>query len=451
MHWKLPSIFLLLSVFSLFPFGGNAQEFHGLKVTTSKWVFSERESFLNGLVTRDLLEELDSIYIKTPSTYEFVYSKEENRLKLFIHCSLDFYSIVDGKLIKEYRYMNRGYTCGPSVFLRDEAYHILGGQGFWLHHVDLMKFDSLLGSWELVQAKNQPLDYFPRGSFHTKKGVTSIFGDYNNLRVPRQEKEAHGFFLDWDQKAWYPIQIETKEIDLSTIINSNISYLYETQDYGLLVSNSELPSLGWRVWVLIEKETGKLFLHHGVNTFDIAESSYYETIGNKIFYFDYDMGSATEGKEVALDLDSLLQNSEEIGNIHYLKEWPSKADILPLYLFILLSLLLLGIGTWVFLKRRKAEDASPALQELHDSPVQDEAFEELLQRLLPHHGEKLTTESFDTILGIDQITNFDSKRIKRSRLIKAINVYYTEKKGEPLITRIKNPEDKRFVYYKLKL
>jgi len=102
------------------------------------------------------------------------------------------------------------------------------------------------------------------------------------------------------------------------------------------------------------------------------------------------------------------------------------------------------------MKRRTTEDPSTSQQELQESPVQDEAFEELLQRLLPHHGEKLTTESFDTILGIDQITNFDSKRIKRSRLIKAINAYYTEKKGEPLITRIKNPEDKRYIYYKLK-
>lgn len=448
MPWKLSFIFLPLFIVSLFPFEGKAQEFYGLKVTTSKWAYSDRDSFLNGLVTKEILEELDSIYKKTPSTYEFVYSKEENKLKVFIHCSLDFYSIIDGKLIKEYRYMNRGYTCGPSVFFRDEAYHILGGQGFWLHHVDLLKFDSLLGSWELVQTKNQPLDYFPRGSFHSKKGVTSIFGDYNNLRIPRQEKEDHGYFLDWEQKTWYPIKFETKGIDLAKIVNSNISYLYETQDYGFLISNSELPSLGWRLWVIIEKETGKLFLHHGVNTFEMAESFYFETIGNKISYFDYEVGSTVEGKEVVLDLDSLLKNSEEIGVINYLKESPSKTDLLPLYIFILFSLLLLGI--WIFLNRRRLEDPSISLQELQESPVEDEAFEELLQRLLIHHGERLTTESFDTILGIDQITNLDSKRIKRSRLIKAINVYYKEKRGEELITRIKNPEDKRFVYYKIK-
>ena len=411
---------------------------------------TKRDSFFNGLVTRDLLEELDSIYKKNRSTYEFIYSKEENKLKLFIHCSLDFYSIVDGKLIKEYRYMNRGYTCGPNVFFRDEAYHILGGQGFWLHHVDLMKFDSLLGSWELIQAKNQPLDYFPRGSFHNKKGITSIFGEYNNLRIPRKEKEPHGYFLDWEQKTWYPIRFETKEINLSEIVNANTSYLYETEDYALLVSNSDIPSIGWKLWVLIEKETGKLFLLEGVNNFYIADSFYHEIIGNSIYYNSSNVLNPIEGKEEVLDLEEIRKKSKEIGYINYLKESPSKTDLLPLYLFILLSLLLLGIGIWIFMKRRTTEEPSTSHQELQESPVQDEAFEELLQRLLPHHGEKLTTESFDTILGIDQITNFDSKRIKRSRLIKAVNAYYTEKKGEPLITRIKNPEDKRYIYYKLK-
>jgi hypothetical protein len=73
----------------------------------------------------------------------------------------------------------------------------------------------------------------------------------------------------------------------------------------------------------------------------------------------------------------------------------------------------------------------------------------LLDKLLEHDGKKLTTEEFDKILGIHEITNFDSKRIKRARLIKEINLRYEEKKGMGLITRIKNPEDKRFVYYKI--
>jgi hypothetical protein len=68
---------------------------------------------------------------------------------------------------------------------------------------------------------------------------------------------------------------------------------------------------------------------------------------------------------------------------------------------------------------------------------------------MEHNGKKLSTEEFDRILGIHEIPNFDSKRIKRARLIKEINLKYEEKKGTALINRIKNPEDKRFVYYKI--
>lgn len=81
--------------------------------------------------------------------------------------------------------------------------------------------------------------------------------------------------------------------------------------------------------------------------------------------------------------------------------------------------------------------------------VEDDESTEILQKLLAHDGEKLSTEAFDMLLGIHQISNFDSKRIKRSRLIKSINKQYLDKKGFPLITRIKNPEDKRFVFYKI--
>ena len=420
--------------------------FFQLEVSTNKWAYGNRDSFLNGIVQKTVLEQLDSIYKKTPNTYEFHYSQETNSLKVFIHCSLDFYTVVNDRLIKEYQFQNRGYTCGSSLFLKEGNYYIVGGRGFWTYHLDLLRFDSQAGSWEFTQTKNQALDYFPLGVFHTEKGTTALFGEYNNPRIPRLEKETQGFFLDWKLKTWLPIKLETGELNLSEIITSNPTYFLETQDYGLLVSNTQLPNLGWIVWVLIEKASGKLFLYEGPKSLEAINSPYREVIENKYIYFEYNDGSNTEGKELTIDLEEIRKNSKEIGQITYSESTVPSEDlqdkILIPSLFIGIFLLLGGVTGWWYVNRQKKN----LPESIEDDFKEDES---LLDKLLEHDGKKLTTEEFDQILGIHEITNFDSKRIKRARLIKGINLQYEEKKGISLITRIKNPEDKRFVYYKI--
>jgi hypothetical protein len=153
-----------------------------------------------------------------------------------------------------------------------------------------------------------------------------------------------------------------------------------------------------------------------------------------------------------IDLDLIRSQSREIGQLVLLdpKENKETASLFPLALWIGFPAVLL-LGFWMGRKlqnKGKGEVLSALDPEKEGEDIEEES-EEILQQLLTHDGEKLSTEEFDKVLGIHQIANFDSKRIKRSRLIKAINNQYAEKKGFPLITRIKNPEDKRFVFYKI--
>jgi hypothetical protein len=428
-------------------------EFYKLKITSNAWTFTNRDSFLEGKVTKKILAQLDSIYKKTPSTYDFFYKKSTDEVKVFIHCSFDFYAIIDGQLIKEYQFANRGYTCGSHLLERNNTFHILGGGGLWNTHSDLMKFDSLEGSWEFIQAKNQPLDYFPTGAYQTKKGIVNLFGEYTNPRIPRLEKESNGYFLDLEKKSWQPIKIDIKEFNLAEIVHTNESRLYESQDYGFSVTNSKLPSLGWILWILFEKETGNLFFYEGNTNNEMLESPFIEIIGNKIRYFDYNEGSAIDGKEVLIDLDLIRSKTRAIGQLQVL-ESPKENEgqnISSILVWLGLPLLLFFTG-WIGIQiqKRKTVNTQPPLEvNVEGEQEVEEESEDLLGKLLAYDGEKLSTEVFDTLLGIHQITNFDSKRIKRSRLFKEINGIYLEKKGFPLITRIKNPEDKRFVFYKI--
>ena len=427
-------------------------EFYRLKVVTKRWEVAERSSFLNGRVSKEILNQLDSIYQKFPNGYDLNYNPSSQTLTVFIHCSFDFYSIQDGQLVKEYQFANRGYTCGSYFFEKNNAYYILGGRGLWNSHADLMEFDTLNGSWEFKQASYQPLDYYPLGAYQTSKGMMTWLGEYTNPRIPRLEKEANGFFLDMEKKSWQPFKINIEEFDFAEIAHADQSQLYETEDYALSVTRSQLPNLGWYIWIIIEKETGKLFIYEGNKHTEMYDSPFLEVIGNKFRYFEYTLNSTSEGKEKMIDLDAIRSQSREIGQLVLLDPTENRetASLFPLALWIGFPAVLL-LGFWLgrqLQNKKKEEDLTPLDPEKEGEDLEEESGE-ILQRLLAHDGEKLSTEEFDTALDIHQITNFDSKRIKRSRLIKALNKQYEEKKGFPLITRIKNPEDKRFVFYKI--
>jgi len=94
-----------------------------------------------------------------------------------------------------------------------------------------------------------------------------------------------------------------------------------------------------------------------------------------------------------------------------------------------------------------------AIKAMNKDSRDNVSFEEFshwyLHSFIYEYGKMEVEEDFDNILGIHEVENFDSKRIKRARLIKSINKQYEEKNGYPLIMRIKNPEDKRFIFYKI--
>jgi|GEM_PF-302455 len=452
---KLNFLFIGLAFFVSLNLFAADPEFYRLKITTKRWEVTDRSTFLEGKLSRTLLNQLDSIHLKFPSGYEIIYDPSNQTLKVFVQCTFDFYSIQNGQLFKEYQFANRGYTCGSYLFERKNTYYLLGGRGLWYYHSDLMDFDTLNGSWEFIQVANQPLDYYPLGAYQTSKGMLTWLGEFNNPRIPTLEKEANGYFLDFEKKSWKPIKIDIQEFDLAEIAHANESYLYETQDYAFSASTSQLPKLGWYLWIIIEKETGKLFFYEGPKNSEMFNSPYFEVIGNKLRYFDFDINSTTEGKEIEIDLDLIRSKSREIGQIVVLDapEKDSKASVLsslPWMGFPVVFLLALWLG--IQLQKRKNTADQTALDSDTKTDEEQESEEEnaeILQQLLRHNGKKLSTEEFDTVLGIHEITNFDSKRIKRSRLIKSINKQHEEKNGFPLIIRIKNSEDKRFIFYKI--
>lgn len=395
--------------------------------STNSWKNSGQSEFLEGKIPLAVLDSLDKIYKKFP--YNYIIYELDERLFIQVRCTFDLYEIQEGKLVNKYIYSNRGYTCGTNTFVRDNTHYMLGGHGFWTNHLDLLSFDELHGSWELVVTKNQPPNYFSGRVYQNSKGIYSLFGEQFNQRDGLDLKNSQGYFLDWKTKEWKEIEIQIEGLDLKDLIEKGGLYFVQTEDYAFWASTTVLNNIGWN---LIEKETGKIFYFDSKNI-DMGIGPYLEIVGNVLRY------TAPSGELKTLDLDQIRKQSKEVGYIRVKEGDAIEASSTWGYL---LFFLLVGVG-WVVVRQVLPKMKKELV------PTKEPKKPEPLEILLPYSGQSLSTEVLDQLLGIDSQANFDSRRMKRARLINDINEQYLAQKGKELIVREKRAEDKRYVFYKI--
>ena len=91
-----------------------------------------------------------------------------------------------------------------------------------------------------------------------------------------------------------------------------------------------------------------------------------------------------------------------------------------------------GVAVWI-VKSKKSKFYDP----------------ELLKHIKGNSGKLLTSDEMDELLGINSSMSQDSKRVKRSRIIKSVNEDYKLKKGKKLIIRQRDEKDSRYMLYKV--
>lgn len=429
-------VLLLLLFFIQFSLSAIGSDSYWLRTKTRDWKKSGKETFLEGRVQAPLLDSLDSIYENSSYDYHF-YSKGEE-LFVLVSCTFDLYHIKEGGLEKQYLYQNRGYTCGTNPFGRENNHYLLGGNGFWTSQMDLLAFDEINGTWEWVKTEGQPIDYHSYFVYQNSKGIFSLFGHYYNPRKGIDVWEPQGYFLDWKSKTWKKAEIRIDGVDNLELVSKSAIFSIETQDYLLLSTTSGKDNLGWNV---LEKESGKMFYFLSRNA-DMAHSPALEVIGNVLYY------QSERGETKTLDLDFIKSKSVVIGEVRVLEAGilPSGLSWNPIYL--LLPFLFVGGILWVMVVRRAKKAKLEEANSESVKPVPTINFEPI-SLLLPYSGQQLTSEVLDQLLGLDRLENYDFKRMKRSRLIKEINKRYLSFAGKELVLRHKNPDDRRFTYYKI--
>ncbi len=407
-------------------------DYRSMTTFSKKWRKSNRTEFLNGNLKLGELQKFDSIYINTPSEYHFFYNEE--KLQAYLGCGLDLYEIKNNSLNLQYKYFNRGYTCVTTPLVRESQNYLLGGYGYWTYHMDILKLDKVHGSWELVPTKNQPIDYQSSGIYQNSKGIFSLFGVRLNVRKDLEEIETNGYFLDWETKEWKKIDLMIEGVDNGELLKKKQPKFLETQDYLFMVFTEDFKNVGWNI---IDKESGKIFLFDNLKNEDVFLSPFVEVIGNQINF------ESPDGQSKSLDINKLFSESKPVGQIKVLDSNSGNKSIMPLkdgiYIVIIVLLILLVTKQYI-------QNTTLLKSNIPNLPNE---LENVVQAFSQYSGQLLNTDQLDEILGINQLINMDSKRLKRSRWISRLNEYHNIKKGIDLIERDKNPEDKRFLYYRI--
>ena len=404
-----------------------AADYNALYTFTKSWKDKGQNDFLEGRLPRAVLDSLDKIYDKSP--YRYLIYELGSKLYVQVGCTFDLYEVKGDTLVNKYVYFNQGYSCASNSFVRENTHYMLGGHGFWQSQMDLLTFDELHGSWELQITKNQPDNYFSQFVYQNSKGVFSLFGTTFNQRYGIDSKNLQGYFLDWKTKTWQEIEVVIEGLSLEELAEKGGLYFVQTQDYAFWASTSGLKNIGWN---LIEKETGKIFYYESKNV-DMGLSPFLEIKGNVLHYI------MPSGELKVLDLAQIRQKSTEVG---YVKVKEAAAFGISSSWAYVLFFVILAIG-WLVVKKTLPKKKIEETEELPSKRL------EPIQLLLPYSGQLLTTETLDQLLGIDTQANFDSRRMKRARLINDINEQYLAQAGKELIVRDKKPEDKRYVFYKI--
>lgn len=411
-----------------------AEEYKWTRIHLSKWENARRRNFFSGQLTEKAINLVYKNYQNAPESSLFFYRGKN--LFSFTLCSFDLFEVKEAAIEQKYKFYNRGYTCLATPFVRDSVVYTLGGEGLWVSHMDLIRFDELNGSWEFTYTKNQPLHYYTRVVFQNSKGVYALFGIHRNLRDKTEKLEPNGYFLDWSTKEWKRLRVNIEGNTVEKYLEKFYFDAIETQDYLFFNSEFSVDNMGWNI---IEKETGKILLYDLIINRAFYLSPYTEVIGNTIHFQNSD------GQPQSLNIKEMAKKSKVIGQL----ELDSRGEVenkFPIkdFIYILLILALLGILAQLLLKYRKNRPV--VLQDL--TPVVSET-EGIIEQLMLFADQQIDSEKLDKILGIHNLENIDTRRLKRSRLIIRINELYEEKEGKQLIVREKSQDDKRFVFYKI--
>jgi len=353
-----------------------------------------------------------------------------NEILVLFPCRFDVLRWSGTDWQNEYKGNFAGFNCDPHFFVKDDVLYSLGNQNSREVHSTLLSFDFASGDWIHQVVKNMPLDFRSNLAFQASNLLMSI--DLTNSK--KSNIQNSGYCLDFEERTWKNIKVNIPE---QFYWNSNFAHFFELKDFALLFATS-FP--GKTNWLIVEKSKQTIHLPSQKSSLKSLDYTLVIAQKNTIKLLDQ------KGESFLMDVDEHFQKSKQIGGFYL--EQPTK--LAPTKLKNILAIILI-IGSLVltFLLWLRQRKVIKQISATHILPENLPGLKSKYSRLSNFQGESLSVEKLDYLLGLEAISNIDSRRVARAKWIRSINSQSFDENGHELIVRTRSAEDNRIIKYSI--
>ena len=412
----LPLIFSALA--------GVSQMEHRITVYTNSEAYKNKtiniDSITHGAISANMFYSFKSRENSDAPLVKIIW--KDSTVYAFEQCRLNVLTWQDSMWVNFYSNNNKGW-CLENFYLQDNSILGFTAEGFWTSQADLYIFEKTTTNWEIISTKNSPGYYCSGGDFRIGNDtIISSWGFELNQGKSEVVEILSTYGLCLKTKTWFKVK---NDIELKSLASTTFGGLtFDFEDEVLIMRNNQI--------IQIDKKSRNVFLFKG-------DKLKYEHID---FFYNNCKSALVlqEGKYYSkspLPIEELVPLGKlSFDNIQKKIESKSiEANAKTSYFNYLLALIvfvLAGVAVWIA-KSKKSKFYDP----------------ELLKHIKENSGKLLTSDEMDDLLGINSSMSQDSKRVKRSRIIKSVNEDYKLKKGKKLIIRQRDEKDSRYMLYKV--
>ncbi len=380
----------------------------------SQVVYNDKEPFIAvedlSLIAQSAQSMLDSIIDSGLNSNRVDIIEIQDETFILPDGTFDVFKLVNGVWTNMYDYGFKGYNLGSKKFVYNEELYSFGGYGYWNNHGQIIHFLESRGRWELLPFSQE-----------LKNGIC-IF--------------SNPILTAFTKDSILEINLDTRKIN--SVPNNQI-YIDPESDDNLNSKVFELKSysfkLGQKPYLAFDRTDG-VILESKLNPF----SSLKKASKNGVVHLKGDSLICYSDQMTLLGRHHCSEELNFFNQIETLHQINSKSKPKSHIVLIITILSLLLATIWWFYKTKYQK--SNNLQASHKTQLSP-----LLLKLQEYKGQVLSQESLDQILEISTIQSGESKRFRRSQIIKELNNECLIQNIESIINRQRDPKDgRRYIY-----
>ena len=387
----------------------------------------------NQYLTEGMLKGLDQISSKPDGVFTIFIDK--NQIIANRNGYLNVYKWEKEKWIDLYKGNFGGHNFGRFCFLYKEELYAYGGYGYWHFNSSLIKFNESAGGWIFITSVH-PFDRLVEPLFNIIDDQLYITGGYFSIndKITPNNKTA---IINLNDNKQY---IKSNPIKLDSS--------YKESDYSALFRGAINNLAFLDVW---SPNIRYLLIHNFKNgQYYLRDILFNDWITVPLTYIDGQQFIITDHKNKLkfITEEILMKGASPVGIEQKSQNITTSKKLLTVTSVISVLILIIVIGIYKKKKSNKNIQIESLATDVLSEQSEGEHIIKIIGGLKIAESTLVTPDKLDQLLEIEDLET-DSKRARRSQMIKSINKFTAEKMGYELVHRLKDEKDKRYINYQI--